>query len=118
MQKYVSCFSLFGSSVTNAPVVGNGVALGFTDNVSNFGMHTNTNTANPYAIIGIGDYGKNIGVIGSTSYITRGTTIGVTADPEYSGLIAKLSGLTLGTVPSEKLGNFCIRYQPYKREPP
>lgn len=73
-------------------------------------MHTNTNTANPYAIIGIGDYGKNIGIVGSTSYITRGTTIGVTADPAYSGLITKFSGLTLGTIPSKKLGNFYIRY--------
>ena len=86
------------------------MTLGFTDNVSNFGMHTNNNTANPYAIIGIGDYSKNIGIVGSTSYITRGTTIGITADPAKSGLIAKFSGLTLGTVPSKKLGSFYIRY--------
>ena len=114
MQEYISCFSLFESSVTNAPVVGNGMTLGFTDNVSNFGMHTNTNTANPYAIIGTGDYGKDIGVAGSDSYITRSTTIGVTADPTKSGLIAKFSGLTLGTVPSKKLGNFYIHYQKFK----
>ena len=86
------------------------MTLGFTDNVSNFGMHTNTNTANPYAIIGIGDYGKNIGIVGSTSYITRSTTIGVTTDPTKSGLITKFSGLTLGTITSEKFGSFYIRY--------
>ena len=35
---------------------------------------------------------------------------GVTTDPTKSGLITKFAGLTLGTVTSEKLGSFYIRY--------
>ena len=36
--------------------------------------------------------------------------LGITPDPTKSGLITKFAGLTLGTVTSEKLGNFYIRY--------
>ena len=36
--------------------------------------------------------------------------LGVTTDPLKSGLITTFSNLTLGTVPSEKLGGFYIRY--------
>ena len=56
-------------------------------------------------------------VSGSNAFLNLNTTvganntpIGVTTDPNKSGLITKFSGLTLGTVPSKKLGNFYIRY--------
>ena len=37
-------------------------------------------------------------------------SVGITSDSTKSGLITKFSGLTLGTVPSETLGSFYIRY--------
>lgn len=55
-------------------------------------------------------YGSTIGTQYSGSEPTNGLSMGVTSDPAKSGLIAKFSGLTLGTVPSKKLGNFYIRY--------
>ena len=114
MQKYVSCFSLFGSSVTNAPVVGNGITLGFTNGAVNGGLCCDTATIN-------NRYFEPSFYGASVSESTSGNNgpyiyghIGVTPDPTKSGLITKFSGLTLGTVTSKKLGNFYIRYQKYK----
>lgn len=42
--------------------------------------------------------------------ISSYTIVGVTSNPSYSGLVAKLSGVALGTVASKKLGNFYIKY--------
>lgn len=92
-------------SVTNAPVVGNGMTIGYTNGVSNVGLVGATN--------GTGYRASAFNKIVSTT-ISSGANIegdfGLTTNPTKSGLIAKFSGLTLGTVPSEKLGNFYIRY--------
>ena len=57
-------------------------------------------------------YGKPIPTSGLSGgeYPDANKAVGVITDPTKSGLIAKFSGLTLGTVPSEKLGSFYIRY--------
>lgn len=57
-------------------------------------------------------YGKPIPTSGLSGgvYPDANKAVGVTTDPAKSGIITKFSGLTLGTVPSEKLGSFYIRY--------
>ena len=94
----------------NVPVIGNGVTLGLVDShninggmtidapvgLSTFQNYYGTNISGNDTMVGIGG-------------LTPGA-LGVTTDPTKSGLITKFSGLTLGTVPSEKLGSFYIRY--------
>lgn len=84
------------------------MTLGLTDGISNYGILGRTDM---YGLQSRTDcYGQNIGY-GQTSVSDSAyKTLGVTTDPTKSGLITKFSGLTLGTVPSEKLGNFYIRY--------
>lgn len=57
-------------------------------------------------------YGVSVGTTPqvSNAWTRSKKAVGVTTDPTKSGLIAKFSGLTLGIVSSEKLGNFYIRY--------
>lgn len=119
MQKYVSCFSLFGGSVTNAPVVGNGIALGLTNGTLTGGLQTMKYKSNVTRageiLLGYANVGKQVGSSGrdegNDPEFSSYTVVGVTSDSTKSGLIAKFSGLTLGTIPSEKLGSFYIRYQ-------
>ena len=57
-------------------------------------------------------YGTSTGTVFADTAVSTyvGITAGLSSDPSKSGLIASFSGLTLGTIPSEKLGNFYIRY--------
>lgn len=57
-------------------------------------------------------YGKPVGSDSSSSTpgINNNKSIGLVTDPTTSGLVTIFSGLTIGTVTSEKLGNFCIHY--------
>lgn len=82
------------------------MTLGLTDGTYNFGIISD-NGSETNTVTGI--YNKNIGFSSWTKEVVA-KGIGVTTDPTKSGLIAPLLGLTLGTVPSEKLGNFYIRY--------
>ena len=88
------------------------MTLGLTTGTTNFGLnqggdnHTNTGVL----LAGYtGSYGTNVGTYPTGNVTPTGNT-GITTDPTKSGLITKFSGLTLGTVPSEKLGSFYIRY--------
>ena len=83
------------------------MTLGFTDGTTLTGSLIG---GSGYINLDTGRYGKNIGLSYSGSSLSSNKTVGITADPTKSGLIAKFSGLTLGTVPSEKLGSFYIRY--------
>ncbi len=78
--------------VGNAPVVGNGNSLGLTDG-------TNVNSAWFSASYGVGTSNDGVGLTVGTTVTNLGTlerekTIGVTTDPEKSGIIADLSGVT------------------------
>ena len=89
------------------------MTLGLTNGAQNLGMYAGQPTYGNGLVSNTGTtYGSPVGSTRDSNGVvnTALTTVGVTADPAYSGLITKFSGLTLGTVPSEKLGNFYIRY--------
>ena len=102
---------LLNISDTNAPVVGTGKTLGFTNGAQNGGMFGRGNYQNN-ELFSTNYFNVDVGSHQSYGnfFTTDESAIGVTSDPEKSGLIATFSGLTLGTIPSEKLGNFYIKY--------
>lgn len=80
---------------TSAPVIGNGMTLGLTDGTKLSGaLHYTYFTDN------VASYGSNVGTnVGAPSQsLTNGYTIGVTTDPDKSGLIADLSSVSSITV--------------------
>ena len=85
------------------------MSLGFTNSNLNLALGSGYN-GNGFVIAGQPGYGKPVGTITYQGGATNSKSMGVTTDPTKSGLITKFSGLTLGTVPSKKLGNFYIRY--------
>lgn len=85
------------------------MSLGFTNSNLNLALGSGYN-GNGFVIAGKPGYGKPVGTITNEGGAANSKSMGVTTDPTKSGLITKFSGLTLGTVPSEKLGNFYIRY--------
>ena len=77
-----------------APVIGNGITLGLTDGTNNFGFVDGTN---PY--INTGAFGKETGSTPSGGTNPNpNKTIGVTTDPEKSGIVADLSTATAATI--------------------
>ena len=97
-------------SVT-APVIGNGLTLGLTNGTNQFGLASaSMYGTNADTLV----YSTNQGSsVGDTPYIApfaQNKNVGITQDPSKSGLIAQLSDIALGTVPSKKLGNFYIKY--------
>lgn len=72
----------------SVPVVGNGIALGLT-NGSNFGSPVDAASDYNFAPNG---YGVAVGSSVSPARIGTNTAVGVTTDPEKSGLIADTSG--------------------------
>ena len=87
------------------------MALGTTNGLINAGLVYNPN-ASIAADYMQPAYGTNVGTSITTtgSYPYNIQSIGVTTDATKSGLIARLSGVTLGTVSSMKLGYYYIRY--------
>ena len=85
----------FGDPVTfsigsTAPVVGNGMSLGFTDGTVQYASRTSTSNGSFVPIIA--GYGSDVGTVTSgTSSMTYGKNMGVTTDPDKSGLIADIS---------------------------
>lgn len=90
-----------------APVIGTGMALGLTDGTNKAGLYSNTDSINLNAKRN--SYGKNVG---STDSTTTGlsTAIGVTDDPEKSGLAADLTKALGITVQQLRL---CVSLQRY-----
>lgn len=84
------------------------MTLGLTNGTSNAGLARNNNYLKPYKSL----FNVNIGIAASGSVLDSNDNkgLGVTTDPTKSGLITKFSNLTIGTIPSEKLGSFYIRY--------
>ena len=85
------------------------MTLGLTDGTRQLGLEGYT--INVYFLTtNTGLYGKGLGAVNNNGLRSVGGGIGITKDSTKSGLITKFAGLTLGTVPSEKLGSFYIRY--------
>ena len=73
----------------NIPVIGNGMTLGLTNGTITGGLVYSS--ARELAA-GVTGYGTNVGTTSiAASNFTDGTTIGITTDPEKSGMIADLS---------------------------
>lgn len=83
------------------------MTVGWTDGAHNAGTSTGQNGT----LVQSSNYGVVVGTAHSmASSLTQARMIGITKDPTKSGLVVTFSGLTLGTVASEKLGNFYIHY--------
>ena len=102
-------------SGANAPVRGNGKTLGLTDGTYYGGLATSGENNQAWQLCsGTAYYGSSlpnfaIGNIQSTD-VFKNHLMGVTSDGSKSGMVVTFSGLTLGTIPSKKLGGFYIRY--------
>ena len=57
-----------------------------------------------------GNYGQAVPTVGSGYWVNGVFSTAVTTDPTKSGMVATFSGITLGTIPCEKLGKFFIKY--------
>lgn len=82
---------------TSAPIIGNGLAIGLTDGTNLGGLNTASGSA---LNVQTGNYGANVGAATSGSNLTSLKNIGLTTDPDKSGLIADLSGASASTIAS------------------
>lgn len=73
---------------STAPVVGNGMTLGLTDGLSNYGIAPQANYWGIYASQSV--FGSIVGT-DSTGYLSQDKSLGVTTDPTKSGIVADLS---------------------------
>lgn len=76
-----------------APVIGNGMTLGVTDGTHNNGVFAGS-TGNLATYLNI--YGSDVdsSLSGNGSTLNGNKSIGITTDPEKSGMVADLSGVT------------------------
>lgn len=81
---------------STAPVVGTGYALGMTNGTQNFGMHTISNQLYGRT----GEYGQKVGTGVVAGDVSGSKVIGVTSDPDKSGLVADLREATAATINS------------------
>lgn len=83
---------------TTAPVIGNGMSLGFTDGKTtptNMGVKVNNDTVT----LGQNLYGVTLpSTTSSGSTASSGTVIGITRDPTKSGLVADLRSATAANI--------------------
>lgn len=79
-----------------APVRGTGETLGMTNGSVNFGLHTVSNAIYGYT----GDYGITAGRDATSGNVSGTKIVGVTKDPNKSGLVAELTQATATTINS------------------
>lgn len=84
------------------------MTLGLTDGKTNFGLSGQFSSLGTAGFTSL--YGKNVGYSSLSGTPTLNVSAGLTTTASKSGLITSFSGITLGTIPSEKLGDFYIRY--------
>ena len=77
-------------SGTEAAVVGNGITLGLTDGTNEFGFR---NT--PQYYLTNGQQGINVGTNSEYTTVISNAAVGVTTDPEKSGIVANLPTITV-----------------------
>lgn len=86
---------------TSAPVIGNGMALGFYDGTNYQGLFSGPNVNISNLLASDGSYGASIGEnVNLGNSFRTGKPMGITDDPEKSGLIADLSSASAATVAS------------------
>lgn len=79
-----------------APVIGNGESLGLNNGVSNMGIGSTSSFPNIALILG--NYGVPVGTNNGAGSPANNRAVGVTTDPNNSGLIADLSTATAATI--------------------
>lgn len=85
----------------SAPVIGNGITLGLTDGTNNGGLYGWSSSGTNSFASKDGDYGTNVGTTTSGSNnLNNAKTIGLTKDPEKSGLEADLTSATGVSLPA------------------
>uniref|UniRef100_A0AAU8B6B0 Major capsid protein n=2 Tax=unclassified Microvirus TaxID=338099 RepID=A0AAU8B6B0_9VIRU len=82
---------------TTAPVVGNGLTIGLTNGTDNFGLNYVATGGYTNSLFPSGGYGATVGSSVSINNPSDGT-VGVTTNPEKSGLVADLSAATSATI--------------------
>lgn len=82
---------------TEAPVIGNGMALGLTDGSNDFGLNSMVSGSSYFLNAQVPRYGTEIGTTGTSATYATGS-VGVTPDGEKSGLYADLSSASSITV--------------------
>lgn len=88
---------------TTAPVKGTGITLGLTNGTDLLGPTTLTGQAQTYGFgVTTTLYDTNVGTPGIGNYTVAGS-VGVTTDPEKSGLIADLTNATAATITALRL---------------
>ncbi|AKO71491.1 major CP [Chimpanzee faeces associated microphage 1] len=76
----------------SASVVGTGIAIGLSDASNNYGLTAGGTGASTYAFKpSVSAYGSALGNTSTTSSVTNNINIGLTADPDKSGIVADLS---------------------------
>lgn len=83
-----------------APVVGNGTAIGITDGTSNAGLQSYTASGFSPMLSNKTQYGEDTGhtAVGNQQPLSNGLAIGLTTDPEKSGLSVDLSSALGATI--------------------
>lgn len=88
---------------TTAPVVGNGMTVGFTNGSENVGIRSATGSVTVNYMNTA--YGSNVGQVtsGGKSFSLNESGIGITTDPEKSGMYADLTTATAATINALRL---------------
>lgn len=86
---------------TTAPVVGNGKSLGMTNGQNNVGFIPNQNSL--FVGTNTSAYGVDVGTNANTGYLSGTNALGVTTEPENSGMIADLTQATAATINALRL---------------
>lgn len=81
-----------------APVIGNGLALGFSNGTSNFAGAAINNGSS--LVLGASNYGASLAVSGGSSAnpMPANSIVGITNDPAKSGLVVLLNQATAATI--------------------
>lgn len=75
----------------NVAVKGNGMTLGFTDGINNFGSHSYNYNGGSFVQNCINLYGSNVGTSQSGTNVNNNKSYGITTDPTKSGIVGTLT---------------------------
>jgi hypothetical protein len=86
--------SLITSVNTSVPVIGNGKAIGLTDGLNGYGLQGGSG-GGEFLSAAAGNYGKNINTPNVTPRYIGNKTLGLTENPENSGIVGTVTRTAL-----------------------